>query len=177
MVLHFPGKVLIRSGAHLKGVQVYAKQIVVEQGSQIQAQLFATEGIHLEQNCQLHYPSSIGVLQPSNKPVKLLIESGCQVEGVTFLINQEEPIRHFSIVEVHADVLLKGQVYTNQDVDLKGNIHGQLWCKRLLMKTPSSLYENHLLSVELDVHKLPADFLTGRLINYSPRKSIVLWLD
>ncbi|UTW62203.1 polymer-forming cytoskeletal protein [bacterium SCSIO 12741] len=177
VILHFPGKVTIANTAQLNGVQVFAREIVVQEGSTLQAQLFATEKIHIEANCNLKHPSAVGLLQPENKSVNLEIESGSRIEGITFLINEVEPIRHFSTLKIHPDVLLVGQVYTNQDLDLKGNIHGQLWCKRMLMKTPSSLYENHLLSVELDIHKLPSDFLTGNLINYSNHKSIILWLD
>ena len=70
-----------------------------------------------------------------------------------------------------------GTVFSNGYADLQGIINGSLTCSKIMLNTPSSVYENHLLNAEIDVTKLSKYYVGINCVEVSEKKKIVKWLE
>ena len=68
-------------------------------------------------------------------------------------------------------------VYVVGYTELKGSIHGSLISSRLLLRTAAATYENHLLNAEIDLSKLPKDFVGSAVLASMPTQRMIKWLE
>jgi len=50
-------------------------------------------------------------------------------------------------------------VYSNGFLELKGEVFGSVVCQSFILRTASSVYENHLLNTTIDITKLPKNYV------------------
>jgi hypothetical protein len=68
-------------------------------------------------------------------------------------------------------VKVTGLVYTPGYMDFKGDVTGSLYCGGFILRTPSAVYENHLLNAVVNAVELPG-YYVGRFIGtISERKA------
>ncbi|PCJ87265.1 MAG: hypothetical protein COA57_04865 [Flavobacteriales bacterium] len=169
--------VFIGAGSKLKDVIIYAPVIEAERDFEGNLQLFASDSLVIGDNCTFNYPSVVGLIKRQNKEsATLLIKENTEINGVVFAYDEKPAGKSLLKVAIEKNATIKGQVYANGMVDLKGNIHGSLACNKFILNTPSSVYENHLLNVTIDYSKLSKHFVGVNLVNQSDTRNIVKWL-
>ena len=155
----------------------YAPKIVIEKGFIGSLQAFASDSIFIGQDVELNYPSVVGLIKGESETglSYLSIDEGAIVQGVVFgtSIKGGQEIQ----LTIKKDAEIEGQVYCSGSVDHKGKIYGSLLCQKLILKTPSSVYENHLLNAVVDNTKLSKHFVGVNLLSQSKARAIVRWMN
>jgi hypothetical protein len=165
----------IRRNARLEDVLLYSPRINVESGFSGNIQMFAQKKISVGERCNLKYPSFVALLSTSNdSEVSVEISQNTTIYGGVILMgNNIEKSRLNLAKNAH----VYGQVYCKGEMEHKGDITGSLYCKRLVLKTKSTLYENHLLDATINFNKLSLEYAGFDIIQKTDEKRIIKWLD
>nr|WP_295929055.1 polymer-forming cytoskeletal protein [uncultured Dyadobacter sp.] len=163
--------------AQLHDVIVIAPVIVVQDGFQGNAQLLATDSVRIGKGCSLLYPSAIGLLkrdfhttQPS-----ITIGENSLIEGVLMAFQEVQDLQQ-TIIKIADHVLVTGQVYADGFLELHGRVHGEVICRKFVLQTPSSVYENYLVNAVIDAGELPVQYVGSALFSSSSSsRKIVKW--
>ena len=73
--------------------------------------------------------------------------------------------------------MIKGQLFVNGTIDLKGSIHGNVTTKSFTLRTAASIYDNHLLNATIDATKLSTYYLNPLFFKGTKPNKIVKWLE
>ena len=171
------GTVFIGAGAVVEDAIVYAPNVIIEDGFRGRLQVFATDSVDIGEDVLLEYPSVLGLARrPSKEYAQLHVRPGADITGVVFAWQETTGVRNHLKLALDKESIIRGQVYTNGMVDMKGNIYGSLACNGFLLNTPSSVYENHLLNATIDFSRLSEHFTGINLVNESDTREVVKWL-
>lgn len=185
---HFSGNICfisdkgieIGANAILKDVILIAPGIEIEEGFEGALQAFASDSIIINEKVKLNYPSALGVIHTnrSKANVFITIKEDSQISGSVFAFQDPESSNVTNQVHIAIDkgAIIRGTVYSSVSADLKGIIYGSLTCAKIILNTPSSVYENHLLDATIDATKL-SKYYAG-MISDSQKggKKIAKWL-
>lgn len=179
----------IAASSTLQGIICIAPTIKVDDGFHGQVQLFATDSIHIGERLSLQYPSAI-VLNPEAKPSKnkqitatdhrIHIGKESEIHGVVFLAEaKRSTIPHIMEFEkdctVYGDVIAFGILKYHKPM----KVMGSTYCYRFITQTPSSLYENYLIDLDLNRLKRSAHYLESYALNTQqknrPANRILVW--
>ena len=177
VVIASKGKVVIKANAYLQDICVYANSVVIEPGFSGTVQIFAKDSIVVGENVCLKYPSAIALFKTDSKSFQpyVTMGSGSMISGLVILDTDVVDTRAVKL-SFGTDAVIRGQVYVNGFADIKGDLYGNIICDRLLLETPSSTYEHHLMNATIDRTKLPAAFIGSAILPSKSRKEIVKWL-
>ncbi|UIR54616.1 hypothetical protein LZQ00_10050 [Sphingobacterium sp. SRCM116780] len=165
--------VRISVSSHLNDIIIIAPNIHIEKGFNGNAQFFASDSIVLEDQVQLQYPSTIGLITEKDHQPKMSIGNACKISGTVFLHEKERsdvpPMASFG-----KDCVIEGDMYIAGLLDYaKGfTIYGKVSCYRFLYKSPSSLYENFLVNITFDRYKRSPYFIGSYLQNSGTNKPL-----
>lgn len=172
-------EITIASTVVLKEILLFAPKIIIESGFKGNLQAFASDTLILQKKVTLNYPSVLGLIK-DNKTLtdsQLILNDEDTVAGNIFVYKGgNNPIQQAGLI-VSEEALIIGQVYSNGYIDVKGTINGSMMCNKIMLTTPSSVYENHLLNSIIDVSKLPKYFAGINLVEESMSKKTVKWLN
>jgi cytoskeletal protein CcmA (bactofilin family) len=184
--IHLKGNIIVRSEHRVEiassctteDILVYAPEIIVEEGFSGSLQLYVSDSMYIAPNCSLFYPSSLALNNPQRREKKLEIniDENCLISGALFLQNNFSHSKSQMLLRIGENTTIEGQVYCNAFLELKGKVHGPVFCKKFLLKTPSSIYENHLLNAEIDPYQLSKYFVGIPLLTTNRPKKVVKWL-
>jgi cytoskeletal protein CcmA (bactofilin family) len=178
VILHSSGNVIVNASSNLQGTVIYAPEVEIESGFEGNIQVFASKRILVNEGVKLNYPSVIGLLSPqpdSTEAHTIILEENCVVNGTVFALRMTEDTRNKIRVTSSNGFEMKGELYVDGDLDLKGKVEGSVWCRKIVLKTPSALYENHLLNVMVDPTVLSKHYL-GTALFLHKKRSILQWL-
>ena len=172
------GKLIISAQNKLNNIQVYATAIVVEENFNGTLQLFARDSLVIHKNCQLNYPSALGIVKDQFKLFQqfIKIEEGSVVEGICFGFCSVSDLNRIRIT-VDEKALVYGQLYSDGFAEIKGTVHGHVTCGHFRLRTPSSTYDNHLLNATIDFSKLSTKFVGSALLPSVKEKKVILNLE
>jgi hypothetical protein len=183
---HYSGNVILISDkavfispeAILKDILILAPKVVFDKSFSGNIQVFATDSVIVKEKCLFNYPSVLSIIR-SDKSVDnpcISIGEDSQVRGIILGYEEIDNPNKKIKVSLAKNTILTGFLYSNGIADLKGIIFGTAYVDKLILNTPSSVYENHLLNAIINRSKLPESFAGIELkdINYS--KKIVKWL-
>lgn len=170
--------VVISRDARLQSVVVSAPQITVEKGFRGSVQLFARDSIKIGEEAYLEYPSAV-VLQPQNANGKggIFLEESATVAGAVLLPVTSVLPRSSWLISIGPQAEIRGQVYAGHQLELKGKVLGSVWVRQLYLKTPASVYGNHLLNATIDRSQLSPHFVGISLQEESQHYKIAQWLE
>ena len=143
-------------------------------------QAFATDSLLVGSNVDLEYPSSLGLIQLNKSEQHHFISVGEEsvVDGAVIAYQLEYDFRNPIKVSMQKASIVKGYAYINGLVELKGSIFGTLYCNRFSLKTPSTVYENHLLNATIDVTQRSEMYVGPNLTAAKTgRKEVIQWLN
>lgn len=169
----------IASDVHLEDVIVLAPKIEFEENFIGNAQVFSTDTIIIGENCRFNYPTVIGLIEKKNAVIyssTIIIKEKTEITGDLFAFMEKPDEKKQMRISLNKNTIVTGHVYSSGFADLKGSVYGSVICNKLMLNTPSSVYENHLLNAVIDRTKLPAFFTGADMIAQSKSKKIVKWL-
>lgn len=169
----------IGSSVKIRDAIFYAPYVSIKDDFQGSLQVFASDSIKIGENSHLLFPSVIALLNKKESKTSSFISIGKKTDltGALVLYREKEQQKNSSILKIEKEAKINGQVYCNSLVDLKGCINGSLYCKRFILKTPSSVYENHLLDATVNFEGL-SKFYTGvSLLESINKKEVIRWLQ
>lgn len=170
-------KIVVKKDASLDNVLLAAPVIIIEENFEGTIQAFAGDTLTVGKECNLLYPSSLGIIRSARSADNMLlsVSEGTKMKGAVVSWQDTYDVRKQMLVSIDKQVEITGQVYSSGLLDLKGTVNGSVIASRFLLRTPSSVYENHLLNATIDVTKLPAQF--GGVIMEKSSKIILKWME
>lgn len=180
VILFSDSAVVIERSAKLKGVQIFAPYIKVMDGAELNGQFFARDSISIGHHTRFSYPSVIGLLKEDADKISGQVNFGTNVlvEGIVFSYGMQLGLLQQAI-NFGKDNLIHGEVYSTGIVKLeKGvQIKGKVSCGRFMMKTPTTLYENFLIDVKLNVKARSKYYLGSDLMSGNKERKVLQWLN
>ena len=162
----------------LEDVILIAPQISIKSGFKGTFQAYAIQSIHVDENCELGFPSQLCAIHSEGKynPADSLIISignNSKLSGAAIIESFGLP----AFIKIGKGAQISGQVYCPGPVELKGEILGSLYCNSLYFETPKAKYYNHLLNSKIDFTSLSKHFVGIDLLTESSNRAIIKWLN
>lgn len=171
--------ITVKSSVKLNNLLLYAKGIIIEENTVANLQLFATDSVMIQDHCILTYPSVVSVLgkRDSELSRKITIGKEVKIKGVIFLMDENTNQTCLSKIAIDEKTEIMGNIYSTEFLELKGEVIGGVFCKNFVLKTPSSIYQNHIMNATIDRKKLPKEFVGVALTEEINHHQIIKWLD
>ncbi len=144
----------IDSSCHLENVLIVCEKIKFNDGFKGKVHVIASDSIITGKKCEFSYPSSFTLL-PKNDESNLKcisINEGCVFFGGILAINENSGKANV-FVKLNSKSEINGFIYSINYLHLEGKINATVIADKLLLKTPSAVYENHLLACEINPKK------------------------
>ncbi|MBL7932148.1 MAG: hypothetical protein JNL60_09600 [Bacteroidia bacterium] len=164
----------IDSSCHFEQVVVICNKAHFRKGFRGQVHVIAKDSIVMEEDCWFEFPSSLVLLAGEGKGTDLSFiqfNRGCSLYGAV-IAEKGESAQKKVLIKTHAASEISGLLYSCEYLHLEGILNANVYADKLLLKTPSAVYENHLLACEVNPRKyahllaVPAIFdNTTRLYN------------
>lgn len=171
-------QISISNAAVLNDVILAAPKIIIEKGFKGNLQAFASDSIILEKEVSLYYPSVLGIVKSEKIKIATIVLNGKDsISGSLFSYKGTNDALSQTAIILKKDTFVQGEVYTNGYADIQGNIYGSLTCSKIMLSTPSSVYENHLLNAIIDQTSL-SKYYVGIISSETQKiKKIIKYLE
>jgi hypothetical protein len=169
--------ITVEKDAKLEDVIIVAPRVIFKNGFHGNVQAFASDSLAIGEECMLEYPTALGILKTgfSHHQPSLTIGKGAHVDGFVFSYQFVEDTRR-TLISGGAETEITGFIYSDGFLELKGKVFGGVMCKRFVLNTSSSFYENHLLNVTIDHDALSEYYLMPSMLETEDVKKVVKWL-
>lgn len=170
--------VVIQKGSQLNDIIVCAPCVKVEEGFNGNLQILAYDSIYIGKKCTLNYPSAVGIIADkivTGKMASIVIDEGASITGDVFADNEIPSTQLRVLTSVKKDVVIRGNLFTNGILDLKGSVFGCVTCNKISLTTPNGQYDEYLLDATINARKKPR-FYVESLLGSSKQKAIVKWV-
>jgi hypothetical protein len=126
---------------------VQAPYIRIRSGFAGDVQCFATRGIEVEQDVQLHYPSLLAVVRDVHRDEGAFIEvgGGSMIQGAMVILDDGVRGHAGASMRIASEALVEGEVLVEGSIQHLGVIRGMLRANELLLRTSASVYRGYLL--------------------------------
>jgi hypothetical protein len=146
----------IDSNCSLDNVLIIAKKVKFLSGFKGKVHVLAEDSIICSNNTIFDYPTSFTVYTDEiNKKRNsgIILGSNTELAGCIFSYKEHNDEANGSFIKLNSKSKIKGLVYTNGYLHLEGEMMSNIYTSKLLIKTSSSVYENHLLSCSINPKK------------------------
>jgi hypothetical protein len=151
------GNIEVDSSSHLENVLIICNKARFKNGFKGKVHVIASDSIVMEKKCEFEYPSSFVLLpteENSNSFNYINFNEDCRFFGAVLALNEGRPGSNQKVfVKLNAKSEVNGLIYSNDFMHLEGKVNATAICNKLLLKTPSAVYENHILACKVDPHK------------------------
>jgi hypothetical protein len=172
-------KVIIDKSATLDNILITANHVTIKKGFKGTLQVIATDSIIIEEDCILNYPSSLTVIRASlndNRLKGIFIEERSKVSGSIICLSEAGTTTPKVFLKLNKDCEIYGLVYSSGYAQLQGEIYGSAICEKLIVKTKSGTYENHLMDCEIDPRKYGGSLVTAGIFKTDNLNKCCKWL-
>lgn len=149
-------ELVIDSSCHFSDVLVIAQKVRFKQGFKGSVHVIASDSIIAEKQTVFEYPSSF-VLAPGNEKENKLrciqMSEDSQFNGGMIAFSELDNADSKVFIKLDAKGEVNGFIYSSDYLHSEGKINANVICDKLMLKTPSAVYENHLLACEIDPGK------------------------
>ncbi|WP_456442542.1 hypothetical protein [Psychroserpens sp.] len=177
-------KIVVENSSILKDVILIAPEIEIQNGVKGNFQAFGSKSIIIGSNVILDYPTALvlnenetqssQISNSNKKKSKVLLRSNSIVKGSIIYLGQPKPNNYESQIELEENATVYGELYCNQNIDLKGTVFGSVYTNNFITKQSGSIYQNHIYNGTIIIDELPQEYVGVRLIN--SLKGVVKWL-
>ncbi len=172
-------QITVSASAILKDVIIAAPRIIFEKEFKGNLQAFASDSVIVEKDVSLYYPSVLAIVKGNKLPniSAIILNENDTIMGNIFVYKSDsDPLKQV-LIRLHDKSVVIGQIYSNGYVDVKGLVKGSIMCNKIILNTPSSVYENHLLNAAIDLPALSKHYVGINLVEESTVKKVVKWMD
>lgn len=148
----------IDSSAHLNNILLVCKKARFKKGFKGKIHVIASDSISMEEGCEFNYPSSFVLIgdDGEGRGIKYIqFNKNCNFYGGVLAVSKNNGNANDQkvFVKLHAQSEVNGFIYSSDYIHLEGTVNATVIANKLLLKTPSAVYENHLLSCEINPKK------------------------
>lgn len=172
-------QIIVGRDSYLKDVVLVAPQITIENGFKGSLQAIATHGILVGEGVMLEYPSAL-VVERGSRPnpkeqckANITIAKGTEIGGVIAYFENSEERNYFPQITIAEKVLVQGEIYCEKNLELKGNVIGNVTTDAFVALENGSVYQNHLFQGTINATLIPEPY-AGLL--YNTKKAVAKWL-
>ncbi len=151
------GSIEVDSSCHFDNILIVCSKIKFKQGFKGSIHVLASDSIICEKKCEFEYPSSFTLLADDDSQTNLrsiVLEEECVFFGGIIAINTSKFLNASKVfIKLNAKSEVNGFVYSDNYTHVEGKLNATIITNALLLKTPSAVYENHILGCEIDPKK------------------------
>ncbi len=149
----------IDSTCKLNDILIIGSNVKFKEGFNGTLHVIASDSILAFKSCVFNYPSSF-VLKPEGKVREGIgyveLSEDCVFNGGIIALSESKMSDKKVMVKLNASSKVNGFVYSSDYLHLQGEVNANVYAGSLLLKTPSAVYENHILSCEINPAKYSA---------------------
>jgi hypothetical protein len=147
-------EVIVDNTAQLEDILIVCSKVKFKKGFQGTVHVIAQDSIVVENDCRFCYPSSF-VLSGNDENSLKCIQFGdnCVFSGGVIAFNASNNNKGKVFVKLNGKSEVNGFIYSGDYIHMEGKLNASVICSRLMIKTPSAVYENHMLGCEIDPKK------------------------
>ncbi|WP_238160819.1 hypothetical protein [Flavobacterium cupreum] len=175
----------IKRISQLKDVILIAPVIEIEDETIGTFQAIASKRITVGKTCKLSYPSALVLFQDnknnpdevSTNPMdnKIFIDTKSVVKGsICYFQTKTKPDFQTQIV-LEKEAIIKGQVYCNGNLEVKGTVSGSVITKQFLANESGSIFVNHIYNGTIENQNIPSIY-GGIVFEEEQPKTVLKWL-
>lgn len=185
ILIQSKSKIVVDASSKLKDVVLIAPEIEVRNNFIGSFQAIASKQINVGKSVQLQYPSALVLHekhevqqeQTTNQLTnrnRIIIDDNSTVIGLVLYLGQEKTNNYKTQIEVKEKATLIGELYCNQNTELKGTVYGTVYSNNFIANQFGSIYQNHIYNGKINSNKLPQEYV-GLPFNNS-KKEVLKWL-
>lgn len=177
-------KIIVTASTELKDVLLFAPEIEIASDVKGRFQAMASKRITVGDYVDLEYPSALVIDQKEPRPTTispadkkewgLFIGSHSKINGVVLFTGVPQARNYVPQVHLETDAIIYGELYCNQNVELKGSVVGSVYADGFIANQFGSIYQNYLYNAKINALELPETYV-GLPIEGTKNK-IVKWL-
>ncbi|MGX1931301.1 hypothetical protein [Flagellimonas sp. 2504JD4-2] len=172
-------KIMVSNDSNLQDVLLIAPEIEIENRFSGRLQAIASNRIEVGNQVNLEYPSALIVDRGSRPNAKerrqpnIEIESGTVLKGIIAYFEKTEENQFFPQVVISDKASIYGEVFCEKNLELKGDVFGNVTTNAFMAMENGSVYQNHLFGGTINTEFLPQQY-AGLLLN--KEKAVAKWL-
>ena len=148
----------IDSSCHFENILLICNKARFKSGFKGQVHVIASDSISMETNCEFTYPSSFVLLTENKKESSfryIQFNKDCKFSGGVLAINKDQGANSVQkvFVKLCSGVEVNGLIYSSDYMHVEGLLNASVFANKLLLKTPSAVYENHILACDINPKK------------------------
>ncbi len=179
-------KIRVYASAELTDVLLIAPKIEILDKVEGNFQAFATKNITLGKNCKLNYPSALVLYEKDKKVIsnqpnnqdkeidQIMIDSGSEIRGIVAYLSDNKMNTFKPQIVLEDDTYITGEVFCNQNIELKGTVKGSVYTKQFIANQFGSIYQNHIYNGKILSKNFPKQYC-GLAFEKNSTK-VVKWL-
>ncbi len=147
--LNINGTCIIKKSAVLEDIIINANEIIVDRGFEGTVQLFSTK-IEIKEDVTFRFPSVIYLKEQQSEDGTIhetFFSRKAKLHGA-FILQSTNAKR--TLLTIEKDAEIKGMIYCNGYLDIKGSVKGSIFTDYLRLKTQYSNYTNLILNQHID---------------------------
>ncbi|MGE0567808.1 MAG: hypothetical protein AB7O73_07655, partial [Bacteroidia bacterium] len=156
IVLRSNDVITIDSTCHLDKVLIVARKVVFNEGFKGKVHVVASDSIICNEKTNFLFPSSMVIYnkEASSSGLRLIqFSEESSFFGGIVAYTESKAGEANCFVKFSSTSDINGSVYSSGYVHMEGNFNANVIARKLLIKTPSAAYENHILSCQLNPAK------------------------
>jgi len=154
--------IIVSKDCELENTVLKAPYIKFESDFSGSVQAFAKDSLVAGSECQFTYPSFLVLKTRESKNFSPRISLGesSRIVGNIVLLQEKFGLKNNGLITIEKNTVVNGTVYSQAYTQLKScEIQGEVYSKKLYLKTRSSIYENTLLNVKIDPSKKDSNMI------------------
>ncbi|MFV0571688.1 MAG: hypothetical protein ACK5M1_04545 [Xanthomarina gelatinilytica] len=179
-------RIVVEATSVLKDVVLIAPEIEIKNNVKGYFQAIASKSIRVGSNVHLEYPSALvlnekqlgyqqGAINNNHLETSFIyIEENAVIKGLVLFLGEEKTNNYKAQIELNENATLYGELYCNQNTELKGTVYGTVFTNNFIANQSGSVYQNHIYNGNIIINKLPEEYV-GLSFNGS-KKEILKWL-
>ncbi|NAY93528.1 hypothetical protein GTQ34_16595, partial [Muricauda sp. JGD-17] len=101
------------------------------------------------------------------------VQGNAIINGILAYLDDSDETSFFPQITVAENALIKGEVFCEKNLELKGDVHGSVSTTNFIALEQGGVYQNHLFNGSIDSSVLPLQY-SGLL--FGNEKSIAKWM-
>jgi hypothetical protein len=169
--------ITVENTCQLNNILLIARKVIFKKGFKGTVHVIAKDSIMTEDECEFNYPSSFCVYSNSSSIIANPLVRGvffgtqCKFKGGLLAANNKTNSSRM-MIRLNKQFEMIGNIYSSDYADAQGNLYGSIFCKTLLLQTPSGVYENHLLNCMIDPKRYGANLAVPKWFKQKENKSV-----
>lgn len=179
IIIYAENKIVVPATARLRDVVLVAPEIEIQDSVNGSFQAIASKYIHVGKQVSLQYPSALILKGEEYQHIKeeeyqITIKEQSNIKGVVLFWGEEKKNNFSAQVEVSSGAVIYGELYCNQNLKLKGTVHGSVYTSNFIETRLGAVYQNHVFDGTISGNQLPEAYAGLSFKNNN--KGVVKWL-